>query len=144
MRIFLDTSSLFKLYHEEVDSYEVIKFLEDNKVTKIFISEISILEFDSIVWKKVRKHEFDKTIALELIKLFEKDLNNNDDDKFSVILLNKELINLAKKLFEKYGNYGLRSLDAIQFASALSVKSEASKSLSPDKLLQTFFNEELQ
>jgi uncharacterized protein len=54
MKIFLDTSSLFKLYHKE-DGTEIIEqVFNDNKITAVFLSEIAKIEFASTVWKKVR------------------------------------------------------------------------------------------
>jgi PIN domain nuclease of toxin-antitoxin system len=54
MKIFLDTSSLFKLYHQETGTQELEKIFELAKITHIFLSEITKLEFSSTVWKKVR------------------------------------------------------------------------------------------
>lgn len=52
MKVFLDTSSLFKLYHQEADSNIIESIFTDYKVTDVFLSEISKIEFASTVWKK--------------------------------------------------------------------------------------------
>lgn len=57
MKIFLDTSSLFKLYHKETGTEELMHFLSVNSIEEIFLAEISRLEFCSTVWKKCRKQE---------------------------------------------------------------------------------------
>lgn len=41
MRLFFDTSSLFKLYHREADTPKVEALFLDNKVEAVFISEIA-------------------------------------------------------------------------------------------------------
>ena len=38
MKIFLDTSSLFKLYHEEEGTEELEKVFSQAKITEIFLS----------------------------------------------------------------------------------------------------------
>ncbi len=51
MKIFLDTSSLFKLYKKEIGSEEIEKIILDNNLTGVFLSEITKLEFLSAVFK---------------------------------------------------------------------------------------------
>jgi uncharacterized protein len=53
MKIFLDTSSLFKLYHREADTAIPEHIFSTLKITHVFLSEISKIEFESAVWKKV-------------------------------------------------------------------------------------------
>ncbi len=53
MKIFLDTSSLFKLYHREADTAELEDTLSKFAITSIYLSEITKVEFTSTVWKKV-------------------------------------------------------------------------------------------
>ena len=50
MKIFLDTSSLFKLYHEEEGTEELEKVFSQAKITEIFLSEITKVEFTSTIW----------------------------------------------------------------------------------------------
>lgn len=54
MKIFLDTSSLIKLYHTEIGTDDLDKLLDENSVQEIFLAEIAKIEFSSAVWKKVR------------------------------------------------------------------------------------------
>ena len=54
MKIFLDTSSLFKLYHREVGTDELENLFSQVKITHVFLSEIAKIEFTSTIWKKVR------------------------------------------------------------------------------------------
>lgn len=52
MKLYLDTSSLFKLYHNESGTEEMDSIFSDNEVTRVFISEITSVEFISAVFKK--------------------------------------------------------------------------------------------
>ena len=52
MKIFLDTSSLFKLYHQEEGTEELETIFTKVKITHNFLSEISKVEFTSTIWKK--------------------------------------------------------------------------------------------
>ena len=51
MKIFLDTSSLFKLYHQEVGTNELENLFTKVKITHIFLSEIAKVEFTSTIRK---------------------------------------------------------------------------------------------
>lgn len=70
MNIFLDTSSLFKLYHTEIGTAELDMILLTKKITTIFLSEITKIEFVSTIWKKVRAKELTEIEANEIIALF--------------------------------------------------------------------------
>ena len=72
MNLFLDTSSLLKLYHKEEGTTELIKFVTD-KVENIYLSQIAKIEFNSAIWRKVRTKEFPEKKAKEVITYFEND-----------------------------------------------------------------------
>ena len=76
MIIFLDTSSLFKLYHLEADSEEIEQIFIQNTIQTVFLSEITKLEFASTVWKKVRMKDLTQEQALLLLEAFETDFPN--------------------------------------------------------------------
>lgn len=137
MKVFIDTSSLFKLYHFENDSNKIIELFSNFEVQAIYLSEITKIEFDSVVWKKYRKGEIDKYKVEAIIANFE-----NDAKKFSFIKDTKELKKNAKYLISKYGKEGLRTLDAIQLASAISIKSKCNLYLTADILLEKLFDAE--
>ena len=63
----------------------------------------------------------------------------NDIPKFSIITISNILLNQSLFYLSKYGYQGLRTLDSIQLAAAISVKSDCNFFLTSDKLLQTFF-----
>jgi predicted nucleic acid-binding protein len=66
MKIFLDTSSLFKLYHQETGTEELESVFLKSKVTHIYLSEISKVEFTSTIWKKARTKEISSEQAKNL------------------------------------------------------------------------------
>ncbi|MBF0239187.1 MAG: type II toxin-antitoxin system VapC family toxin [SAR324 cluster bacterium] len=130
MMAFLDTSSLIKLYHHEDGSDWIMETLSHNQIEDIFLSELAILEFRSALWKKVRVKELEETSAIEVIQCFQ-----NDKDHYEWIALQDDIVVPASKLLMKYGNRGLRTLDSLQLASALSLKEKNGVFLTSDKLL---------
>lgn len=72
MKIFLDTSSLCKLYHQEAGTEELEEIFSQVKITHIYLSEIAKVEFTSTVWKKVRTKEITKEQASKLLSLLKK------------------------------------------------------------------------
>jgi len=136
MKAFLDTSSLVKLYHQEEESDFVMKALSSD-IREIFLSELAILEFRSALWKKIREREIEEKAAIEVIKCFQGDAGN-----FQWILLQSDIVDSASDLLMKYGNCGLRTLDSLQLAAALTLRDEECIFLTSDKLLHTLFKEE--
>ena len=67
MKIYLDTSSLFKLYYLESDSSILEKFLIESDIETIFLSEISKIEFYSTVWKKSETENLNLTMRKKLL-----------------------------------------------------------------------------
>ena len=135
MKAYLDTSSLIKLYHNEVDSEKIFNAIIN--VEELYLSEIAILEFCSAIWKKVREGTLREKLAIEVIQCFEDDYEN-----FEWIQINSKIIENAFNLIMKYGDKGLRTLDSIQLASAKELKNENCIFLTSDKLLETLFIEE--
>ncbi|MEN8119430.1 MAG: type II toxin-antitoxin system VapC family toxin [Bacteroidota bacterium] len=134
MNIFLDTSSLLKLYHNEKGTKELIELISGN-FEKIYLSEIAKIEFSSAIWKKVRSKEFKKEGAKQVIAFFEKDFGN-----YQWISVQTVIINSAKELIKQYGNNSLRTLDAIQLACAISVKNKVDLFKTADKVLNKILN----
>lgn len=52
MNIFLDTSSLFKLYHREGGTKELENLFNELPISEVSLSEITKIEFSSTVWKR--------------------------------------------------------------------------------------------
>jgi predicted nucleic acid-binding protein len=136
MMAFLDSSSLLKLYHFEKDSPALENYLETN-IEELVLSELTLIEFRSAIWRKVRMNEIDKELANEVITCFE-----DDYDSYRWIKMNPEITKSAVGLIMKYGNKGLRTLDSLQLASALCLKNENCVFFTADNLLNTLFVEE--
>lgn len=136
MNIFFDTSSLLKLYHRETGTEELLQLFSGN-ITIVYLSEISKVEFSSAIWKKVRTKELSIDKAKEKINFFV-----NDFSKYSWIELNNDTVESARLYLDKYGNDGLRSLDAIQLACAVTVKNIADLFITSDNILQAIFKKE--
>ena len=137
MNIYMDTSSLLKLYHAEDGTDELDKFLEDHPVEGIFLSEISKIEFDSAVWKKVRMKDLDINGAEEIVESFESDYAN-----YTFIQVENQLILQARALVSKHGTEGLRTLDALQLASAITIRNTIALAITADNLLGSLMQKE--
>ena len=137
MKIFLDTSSLFKLYYKEADTPVIENIFRTNKIDEIFISELTVIEFASTVWKKIRTREITDVQAKSITKAFEKDAG-----KYSMVHISNAIIEEAKMLMANYGLQGLRTLDSIQFAVARALITTADLFITSDTLLQSFFIQE--
>jgi predicted nucleic acid-binding protein len=137
MKIFLDTSSLFKLYHREADTATVEQIFSKIKITAVYLSEITKVEFASSIWKKVRTKEITESEAKTTLLLFE-----NDSDKYTFIATDSIIIEQAKNLIVKYGLKGLRTLDSIQLSTAIILAKEVGLFVTSDNLLKSLFTEE--
>jgi predicted nucleic acid-binding protein len=137
MKIFLDTSSLFKLYHREEDTVIIEQIFSQVLVTDVYLSEITKVEFTSSVWKKVRTKEITELEAHTTLQLFERDC-----DKYTFIATDSIIIEQARNLTTKYGLKGLRTLDSIQLSSAISLTKEVGLFVVSDNLLKLLLNEE--
>jgi len=131
MRIFLDTSSLIKLYHDESGTKNLDSIFDEFEISEIYLSELAKVEYNSAIWKKVRTKELTKTEGIELINSFIEDY-----EKFNFVDLNNLMIYDARELISKYGNEGLRTLDSIQLASILEIKEKLAFVVTSDKLLR--------
>ena len=137
MKIFLDTSSLFKLYHQEIGTKEIESLFEANSINEIFLSELTKIEFASTIWKKVRTKELTIEAGSETIQLFE-----SDYPKFTFVALNSLVIEFARNLVSKYGTQGLRTLDSIQLATSLLIRNKIDLFLTSDLLLNDLMKKE--
>lgn len=130
MNLFFDTSSLFKLYHREDGTDELLELFDKVGVEILYLAEITRIEFSSVVWKKCRKNEIDESVALLLVQKFEKDA-----EKFTFVTEDYFIRNSAQELIGAHWRIGLRTLDAIQLASALHIKDRIDLFLTSDNLL---------
>lgn len=131
MILFFDTSSLFKLYHNEEGSEQVISLLASQEIEKLYLSEIAKVEFFSAAAKKLRTNEIAVDDFATITSAFQKDF-----EKYSFILLDSALLAEALNLVKKYKEQGLRTLDSIQLASLLKVRSIVTYALTDDSLFK--------
>jgi predicted nucleic acid-binding protein len=96
-----------------------------------------MIEFASSVWKKVRTKQLSELEATMFLKSFE-----SDTLKYTFVHIDGDIISSAKQLITMYGKAGLRTLDSIQLATAVSLKGEADLFITSDKLLADFFQQE--
>jgi len=117
---FLDTSALAKRYHKETGSEYMDRILEQSG-SRSLISNLSIVELESVLAIKMRTGEIDRQ-SLELARR-----------RFRADLARQRLLvapsvteghfQSARKLLVQYGvAEGLRTLDALQLAFALDLR----------------------
>lgn len=72
MNLFLDTSAIIKLYHNEEGTVNLVKFLKQSNSQNLIltISELAEIEFRSAFLKRVRTKEFNLLQQLFSIKIF--------------------------------------------------------------------------
>jgi len=88
--------------------------------------------------KITRTGEIDTDTANTVIACFQQDYA-----KFQWISIDNEVIQQAQNLLMKHGSAGLRTLDAIQLACALTLKEEPEACFfTADTLLKSFFKQE--
>ena len=137
MKIYLDTSSIFKLYHEEEGTEEFEKVFSQAKITEIFLSELAKVEFTSTIWKRVRTKEITSEQANITLELFESDFS-----KYNFVATDSLILEQARNLVTKYGIEGLRTLDSIQLSTCITLTKEVDIFYTADKLLQTLIEKE--
>jgi uncharacterized protein with PIN domain len=116
VNLFLDTTGVVKLYHDEPGSEKLDRFIEDNAVDlRLSISDIGVVEFHSAVFRRIRTRELDAEKADAIRSHFMHDLK-----LFGRVQVGQECIDKAIEVFEEFGSMvSLRSLDALQIASAV-------------------------
>ncbi|WP_083325974.1 type II toxin-antitoxin system VapC family toxin [Hymenobacter coccineus] len=116
MSVFLDTSSLIKLYDDnETGSDDLRRHL--NSREGIYLSALTRVEFVSALGRKYRRGELTLEKSSALQQAFEA-----DHSTYGWIDLDPVVLKLAAQLLNRHMQLALRSLDAIQLASALAVQ----------------------
>ncbi len=110
------------------------QLFELQSIEQIYLSGLTAIEFRSIAWHQVRMNEISIENATLLLNAFDEDYST-----YTFIPADENLLQLARQLLDKYGERGLRSLDAIQLASAVIVQQEVQLFKTADVLLSTLF-----
>lgn len=126
---FLDTSALVKYYRNEKGSDRVKKIIDIEKKgvgggksdergkVQIYISELSLVEFRSALFKKFRIGDITTEDRTDVINLFNSDIL---DRKFLIVPIESIHLQKAVDLLESYADkFALRTLDSLQLATAL-------------------------
>ena len=116
MILYLDTSSLVKLYVKEDDSPHVVNLVEASEITAT--SLIAYTESRAAFARRFREKAFSTREYKRLVSFF-----NEDWENYFVVNVTKNLVLMAGDLAEKHG---LRGFDAIHLSSAVRLHKELS------------------
>jgi predicted nucleic acid-binding protein len=117
---FFDTSALAKLYHSETGSGRVESIVNITP-NRVWISRLTLMELPSAFAIKVRTGFLPREDASVLLRRFRADLSSS---RFDVYPIREEEFAMAGALIDRHSfHLGLRTLDAIQLAAALRVRS---------------------
>ena len=112
MNYFFDTSAITKIYHREDESENVIAIFNSSD-NEIFVSELSVIEYYSVVYRKLRERQIDGIDSEKILKRFEIDMSN----RFELLNFSPPVIINAKGAFRVLGQeVFVRSLDIIQLS----------------------------
>ncbi len=127
--IFVDTSSMVKLYYPEPDSDKIENILL--QAEQIYIINLTIVEMASALSKKVRTGELRKEQGAVLWNTFLDDIQAKQVEV--VTLDDRHYFKAADLIREFGGKYGIKTLDSLQLSAAHSMGN--SKFLCSDKPL---------
>lgn len=119
MIVYLDTSSLVKLYVEEDESSKVDVLVKSSKVTAT--SLVAYAEARAAFARRFREKAFTSDEYNRMKAFF-----NEDWNRYLILSVSQDIIRLAGDLAEKHA---LRGFDAIHLASALNLCQELSFSI---------------
>jgi predicted nucleic acid-binding protein len=114
MILYLDTSTLVKLYVEEPDSQDVVDLVNASEVTST--SLIAYAEARAAFARRYREKAFKPHEYRTLVSSL-----NKDWDSYLTVRTSRDLVQLAGNLAEKHG---LRGYDAIHLSSAITLRNE--------------------
>jgi predicted nucleic acid-binding protein len=116
MNIFLDTSVVVKLYHQEQGSETLLSFLNTRSSDLVLtLSDLTPIELWSAFYKRMRMNEIDHKKIKMILKNFE-----NDARLLNIVEINKTIKTRARQLLSDHGTIkSIRTLDALQLATAI-------------------------
>ncbi len=116
MIVYLDTSSLVKLYVEEEGSSEIYELVQSSKIAAT--SLVAYAEARAAFARRYREKAFKSGEYRRLILRFNEDWNN-----YLSLRVTDELVRLAGDLAEKHG---LKGFDAIHLAASIILNKKVS------------------
>ena len=114
MIVYLDTSSLVKLYVEEIDSEKIRDYVHN--AATVSTSRIAYAEARAAFAKKQKEEGFGSKVLRKIVEDF-----NRDWESYFVIEITDGLVRVAGDIAEKYL---LRGFDSIHLASAIHLKNK--------------------
>lgn len=119
MFLYLDTSSLVKLYVEEAGTKQIVELVRSSEITST--SLIAYAEARAAFARRFRENAFSPDEYVRLKTIFDKDWNN-----YFILSVTGDLIKIAGDLSEKHA---LRGFDSIHLASAVTLRSELEENI---------------
>jgi predicted nucleic acid-binding protein len=113
--LFVDTSALAKRYLTEVGSHWVRSWILPAQHNQIITAEIARIEMTSVLTRLVRSGKLQMDLAQRLQRTFLRHYRS----QYRIIEVSTRIIHRASTLVERHG---LRTLDAIQLASAVTAQ----------------------
>jgi uncharacterized protein len=112
---FVDSSALAKRYTNEIGTGWVRSWISASAGNKITISELALVEIFSVFARRAYEGDMTASTAERFRNVFLRHVG----EEYLVIRTRGAQLAVAQKLVTTYVALGLRSLDAIQLASAL-------------------------
>jgi uncharacterized protein len=119
MVVYLDTSSLVKLYVEEDESVKVESLVRSSEIAATSI--VAYAEAWAAFARRFREGAFTSREHKRIKEFFDKDWSS-----YLILTITEDMIRLAGNLAEKHA---LRGFDPIHLASALTLKREISSTI---------------
>lgn len=118
MFYYYDTCAIAKAFHIERGSDVILKLLEAD-TSNAFISELTLTEFYSTTYKKLRAREISKeAVALQVCQKFETAMHY-----FNIVNADGLIYTEAKNLISKWGSkYDIRTLDSLHLATFVQLR----------------------
>jgi predicted nucleic acid-binding protein len=110
--LYLDTSSLVKLYVEDGDSDRVLELVESGELTATSI--VAYAEARAAFARRHRENALNTREYRRLVSSL-----NEDWENYLIVQVQDEIVRTAGELAEKHG---LRGFDAIHLASAMALR----------------------
>ncbi len=129
MNVFLDTSALVKLFHEEKGTEAVTDFIKKTNV--IWISELAKLEIISAFCRMLRRKDINVIEFNRVLELCDEQMSS-----FKVIPLGSVTLEQAGYLLKEFGiRFSLRTLDAIHLAAFTLLADKSWKFIAADEAM---------
>jgi uncharacterized protein len=109
---FVDTSAFAKRYIVETGSAWMRSWILQRYRHDIFVSRLSVVEFSSVLARRVRQG----LLAAAQVQRVQKNFNHHLRTQYEVVEIEFDILRAARTLLFRHP---LRTLDAIQLASAL-------------------------